>query len=335
MLHALNIVKGAVSVKDLVPVLTHVAVHEGRLHAFNGRLHISAPCPQLKGHSFTVPLAPFVAAVNICEGEPTLHHETQGILRLTGTSGFSATMPTGPIEQFPLMEPEGKKHKTRNMLAVLGALHPFIGEDASRPWSAAIKFQGASAFATNNVVLVEAQAGSTAIPSHLCLPSHAVDEVLRLGMEPLTLGVTANAVVIHYPGGVWLRTALVEDQWPDVKAILKGYLAAGTFVDIPKGLAKAVEQVNGFCPDPKHPYIRLDGDRVATLDGVTQAAVGGLQGPGVGKGVYHADPLLKVLSVAYSADWGRFPRVPWYGEAVAGPEGAKVPLSGVLLGLNL
>jgi DNA polymerase III sliding clamp (beta) subunit (PCNA family) len=333
MLHALNIVKGAVSIKDLVPVLTHVAVHEGRLHAFNGRLHISAPCPELKGYSFTVPLTPFIAAVEVCEGVPKLQH-ADNILTLSGAGSFSASMPTGQVEAFPLAEPEGKKVKVKNMLGVLKALHPFIGEDASRPWSAAVLFDGTCAYATNNVILVEAEVGGSGMP-YLVLPSHAVDEVLRLGMEPQFLSVTPNAVVIHYPFGIWLRTTVVEEKWPDVKAILKGHQEGANAIPIPKSLRKAVEQIRAFCPDPKHPYISFQEERVSTLDGVTRASVGGLEGRGIGKGTYHADPLLKALSVAYSADWGRFPRVPFYGASLASGNSPQIPLSGVLLGLNL
>lgn len=334
MLDALNLVKGAVSDKDLVPALTHLAVNDGRIHGFNGRVHISTPCKELKGFCFTVPMVPFLAAIEACEGEPKImlvEGTDKRMLTVRSAGDFLATIPYGDIQQFPIPDPsKAKKQKLKNLLQALAALRPFIGQDATRPWSASIKFQGCIAMATNNVILVEASLESL-IPT-MALPIFAVEELLRLGRDPTHMTVEPNAATFHYGTGegLWLRTQLFEQPWPDAKAILKAAHEGSKQVKIPAGLLKAVQQVRPFCPDPKFPLIRLQSDPqnvVSTLDGETSASVGGLKGDPVGKGAYHADPLTAALSVALTADWGRFPKVPWVGRS------GEVPLEGVLLGI--
>jgi DNA polymerase III sliding clamp (beta) subunit (PCNA family) len=327
LLDALKIIRGAVSDKDLVPVLTHVAVHEGRLHGFDGRIHISTPAPALKGYSFTVPMIPFLAAVEACDGEPAL--QIGEALIVTGKK-FRAVMPLGKMEAFPMPDMEGKKIKVQGLLAVLKALRPFIGQDAMRPWSAGILFQGGVAMATNNIVLIEAETdrGMELMP-RVALPVFAVDEIIALGMEPQSIAVTENAAFLHYAGRTWLRTVLLEDHWPDAKAILQDCHNGATFKPVHTMLEAAVQQIVPFCPDPKHPVIRFKEGVVSTLDGSISASVGGFGDAGVGLGAFRAEPLLAVLKIAEDADWSLFPRVPFLGSA----EGT--PLSGVLLGLQL
>lgn len=329
MIEALNFVKGAVSAKDLVPALTHLAVEDGRVHGFNGRVHISAPCKQLAGRFFTAPMIEFIAAVEACQWNPhILQVEGKQVLLLRGADGkgFSATLPYGELKDFPIPDiSKCKKTKLKPLLPALAALRPFVGQDATRPWSASIKFQGCIAMATNNVVLVEASLDN--LFKDMALPVFAVDELLRIGIEPTHVTIEPNAAIFYYPGGAWLRTQLFEESWPDAKAILKAAHTGAVRTPIPQALAAAVQQIRPFCVDLKHPLIRLEGDTVSTLEGVTSASVGGLQGDPLARCVFHADPLTAVLSVALTADFARFPKVPWCG----GTE--EVPLSGVLLGL--
>lgn len=324
LLDSLQIIKGAVSTKDLIPVFTHVAVHEGLIHGFDGRVHICAPAPELKGYSFTVPMVPFVAAVETCQGKPQIEVKETSLQITAGD--FKASMPYGPIESFPMADLQGAKRKVQRLLPVLQALQPFIGIDATRPWSAAIRFQGGMAMATNNVVLVE-MAVDPKLPE-MTLPAFAVEEILRLGVEPTHVTVAGGCATLYYPGHIWLHTKLMDQPWPNTAAILQGALGGATLQDIPAGLRAAVEQVRPFCPDAKNPLIQFtQPNTVNTLQGAIRGCVGGLSGAPIGTGTYHAEPLLAVLSVARQADWTRFPRVPFTGMA------EDSPLSGVLLGI--
>ena len=280
MLNSLKIVRGAVSDKNLVPVLTHIAVYEDRVHGFDGRVHISAPAPaQLKDFSFTVPMKPFMAAMEACEGRTLMIDHSDNKLTVNNTDGFLATMPTGPIDAFPIPELGGKKIKVKELLPVLRALRPFIGQDATRPWSAGILFEDTLAMATNNAVLV--QASFHGQMPRVVIPVFAVEEIIALGMEPQSIMLTDNALVLNYPGKIWLRTVLLEDAWPDAKTMLKVCHHEAQYTGLPEGLLTAVQQIQGFCPDAKFPVIRCQGNKVSTADGTTSASVGGLKGAGI------------------------------------------------------
>src|SRR5580765_5634703 len=103
MREAFDLVRGAVSKKDLIPVLTHFAIHEGRVHGFNGRVHISAPALDARAlPSFTVPALLMTAAVDACRGEPQFEVRDSQVHIKDSASSFRATLPTGPIDSFPL-----------------------------------------------------------------------------------------------------------------------------------------------------------------------------------------------------------------------------------------
>jgi hypothetical protein len=315
MLDALNIVKGAVSTKDLIPVLTHVAIDQGRITGFNGRTYISAPAPQLQGLSFTVPAAQFIAAVAACEG-PAEYTQGEGCLGVS-SGDFSATLPTLPIEGFPQPPPPEKRKRWKGgLLPVLRLLRPFVSQDASRPWSAGIAFAGAKALATNNVVLAQAPFPTLATPS-VTLPVEAVDELLRLGLDPLYVSFTASAACFYLPGEVQLWTNLVAEPWPDGALALVGQLHQGAqWTPVPPGLLSAVRRVLPFVADAKAPVVVLGGGSVKTSPGQPACAqVGGFTGL---QGTFRAEPLQLVLEVANQADWTRFPRVPWKGAGVDG-----------------
>lgn len=331
---AFNLVRGAVSKKDLVPVLTHFAIHQGRIYGYNGRILISAPCKELKDFaSCTVPAALLLAAIDACTGNPVLATAANqdGVPRVTVTdagSDFKAVLPAGDIANFPVPVPPAKAKKIKDpLLPVLRLLQPFIGEDASRLWCASIKFQGAVAIATNNVALAVAGLPQGMPLTTCALPVFAVEELLRMGLEPTGIvfeGDDKHALWFLLPGQVWVRTSLVADQWPDAMAILRATHQGATMRPVDPNLAKAVAQCVPFCPDRHVPAIVFDGDQVRTQDGASTARVGGFDA--LAHGTYHATPLQLVLAVATAADWTKAPRVPWDG--ADGLQGVLVGLAG-------
>lgn len=334
MRDVIKLVRGAVSTKGLLPVLTHFAVHEGHVHGTNGRVHLCAPAPEL-AHlpSFTVPAARLLSAVDACVGEPVLHL-TAGHCTVTDSgSRFRARLPVGSVQDFPLVavpKASAKAWKRPGkgcaLLPVLRVLRPFIGEDASRPWCPSISFRGAVAVATNNVILAALPLPKEwpLLPA-FALPVAGVEELLRVGLEPTHAMVEEGAATFRLPGGAWLRCSLLAAEWPDAMAILHSLHEGAKLHKVPTTAKLAVEQVTPFCPNPAHMAVELSGERVSTeTTGEVDAAVEDVTGLR-GQGVYHAKPLLSVLEVATHADWSRYPRVPWRGA-----DG----LQGVLVGLR-
>jgi hypothetical protein len=96
-----------------------------------------------------------------------------------------------------------------------------VAEDASRQWARGILFRGRSAFATNNVVLVEYYLGSE-FPIEVNIPLVAIEELIRINELPESMLLAENAVTFKYSGDRWLRTQVYTTQWPEVNRVLEG-----------------------------------------------------------------------------------------------------------------
>ena len=107
MIETLNIVKGAVANKAIVPVLTHFHIYDGRVQGSNGKLCIDAPLPELSALELTVPAVKFMQAVKACKGTPKLNVTPTGRLSVS-SSTFRALLPLLPAESFPRSRPDGQ-----------------------------------------------------------------------------------------------------------------------------------------------------------------------------------------------------------------------------------
>lgn len=312
MTNPFDIVRGAVSTRDFVPILTHFAVHEGRVHGFDGRVHISAAAPALAGlESFTAPAVPFLAALDACQGlDPTLRVE-DGVVRMKGKR-FRASIPTGDFAQFPLPKDEtGKKRKlSPGLLATLATLRPFVGEAAQQAWSVGVRLENERAVATNNVLIAEVpMKGAWGVCT---VPAPAIDELLRIGLDPTAVMVTAATATFYLPEDAWLRTSLITNPWPNFDRVLNACFLDATLGPVPSGLLDAVQAVAPFVHDGKFPVVRLLDGKVSTTGSGLSAEFSGFSG--LESGTFHVAPLRMMLQRATHADWSRFPRVPWTGE---------------------
>lgn len=309
MLKTLRFVRGAVAEKDLVPVLTHFRVYDGRIQGGNGRLSIDASCLDLKGLDITVPAERFLKAVDGCNGEPKLKITKTSKLSISHKK-FKAILPLGDNESFPMNErSKGMvivSTKTREaLLGMLRALRPFIGVDASRPWACGILLKDGFAYATNNVILCRVP-----IPwkiDSINLPSFAVDELLRIGEIPSCLWIDDTSITFEYEDA-WLKSQLFDLEWPDIEK----FFAAQTTKKVSPLLFESIQRIIPFCPDPKFPVIKFSEEGVSTADGDMMAEVKGIKLPDA---IFRAEPLLAVLSVATHIDFSTYPAPsPWKGE---------------------
>lgn len=244
MLSSLKFVQGAVARKDFVPELTHFRIHGGSIRGYNGMLGLCCPidldldvCPRA---------TPFIKAIQTCQDTIQLHLTPGG--KLSVKSGKFKALIECTTESFPEVEPEGEVVKPDGaLLKTLKKLAPFISEDASRPWSRGILLRGQSAFATNNIVLVEAWLGYT-FPVEINIPRAAIVELLRIGEEPEFLQVTKTSVTFHFSGKRWLRTQTFSTEWPDLGWVLD-VPPASDRLPIPDKLWDALESLDPFTED--------------------------------------------------------------------------------------
>lgn len=297
MLNELLFVQGSVAKKDFQPALTHFHISNGRIQGYNGTLALSSPIAL--DLDITPKAIPFVKALQGCTEAVALSKTPTG--RLAIKSGRYKAFVDCLQNGFPEIRPEGEKVLLPfPVIPVLKTLRTFIAEDASRQWARGILFRGQSAFATNNVILVEYYLGVN-FPHEINIPSTAVDELLRIGEEPTHLLVAEKTVTFCYSGERWLNTGVYSAQWPEVGRVL---------VDNPESLQEVpftledLQPLLAFVDASSHLYF-CDGRIMTSREEGVGASI---ECPGLPeRGVYNFEMLKKVLPIIAKIDFSPYP----------------------------
>lgn len=217
MLKELKFVQGSVGKKDLVPAMTHFRIEGGSVRGYNGTIAICTPIPF---DIDCIPKAePLIKAIQNCEETIMLSLTPTGRLAIKSGS-FKAFIECVQGET-PHVLPEGEVFEVngQELLAAFKVLAPFVGDDASRPFTNGILLDGMSAFATNNAIVVEYWIGVN-FPHRVNVPRQALKEILRVNEPPVSIQCSENSITFHYSEGRWIRSQLIQNQWPDLKPIL-------------------------------------------------------------------------------------------------------------------
>lgn len=302
MKDALHFVQGAVSDKDLVPVLTHFHIKDGAVQGTNGRLTLSAPLDAIG--DVIVPAIPMLKALDACK-QPTVSLTEKSLMIKDGR--FSARLPRS-TDVFPVAAPpEGEQHAVNGIIDALRKLRPFICDDATRLWACGVLFRGGAAYATNNAVLATTEA--PVFERDVILPTAVIDELLRIKDEPDRM-VVGESVIGFYWGERWLKASVLKDEWPPVEDMLPD-----TDLDeIPEQIAEEVERISPFCEDKFFPVIEFNEHGIRTQEGNIAAEISGYAFP---EAKYHAKMLSLVLKHARYADFSA-PPTPWAGDGLRG-----------------
>lgn len=308
---ALKFVQGAVSKKDLVPAMAHFVIEGGHVRAFNGVLAISSP---IDWQFDCAPLAaPMVKAISYCEDVVSLGLTKTNRLRIE-SGPFKAFIDCVEMEALPHQMPEGVVMDLDggSLLNAFKALLPFVGNDASRPWSNGVLLRDNSAFATNNVCLVEYWLG-VEFPFTANLPMAAVAEMIRVGQPPTHAQLSENSVTFHYADERWIRTQLYSTEWPDLSKILG---VSNNVKPVPENLFEGLEYIKPFVNETSTVYF-IDGQlRTHRDDGIGASyQVEGLPD----EGVFRLEMLYKLKDAATQIDFGTYPApMVFYGNQLRG-----------------
>ena len=299
MLEQLRFVQGAVAKKDFLPALTHFVIEDGKVRGYNGTLALCSPIP------FNVSCKPkadvLVKAIANCEETVTMSLTPAG--RLSIKSGKFKAFVDCVDGDTPHVQPEGE-HVAIDGVAMLEALKvvsPFIGDDASRPWSNGVLLLGQSAFATNNITLVEYWTGAT-FPKPLNIPRAAIKELLRINEPPVDVQMTENSISFHFSGERWLRTQLFATSWPDLTRVLNRESAPAP---LDERLFAAIATLKPFTDKMGRILFRGNG-RLATHDDEAEGAGYDIDGFDH-SGVYNIEMLGLLEGVAKTIDWSTYP----------------------------
>lgn len=258
MLKELKFVQGSIAKKDLLPSLTHFRIEDKRVYGYNGKLALSAP---IEFDINCIPKAvPLIKAIDRCEDAVQLGLTPSG--KLSVKSGKFRTYIECVEGETPHVVPEGDEVNIdgQALIEALAALEPLISTDAARPWSNGVLFDNSSAYATNNVVIGQYWLGSP-FPVRICVPRDAVKEMLRIKEAPCRFQMTENSLTVHYEDGRWLRTNLINSQWPNVDRVLSN--PSESCKEIPEEFFTALDSVKPFV-DPKFGRIVLQDGTICT-----------------------------------------------------------------------
>lgn len=311
VLETLRFVRGAISTKSLLPELKHYIIQGGTVCGFNGMIALSSP---IDFDIDCAPLAaPLVQAIGNCGDVTGLGITATG--RLSVKSGpFKAYIDCVDIKDIPHQMPMGEviEFDGKQMLEAITKLVPFVGNDASRPWTNGILLRGQSAFATNNVCLVEYWTG-TALPFTINIPMAAIKEMSRIGSPPTHAQLNSDSITFHYEGGAWLKTSLYETAWPDLSKILD---SPSSPVAVPENLFAAIEHVKPFVEKDNRIYFRNGAVCTSTRDdiGASYDVAGLIDG-----GIYNVNMLNLLKGVAEKVDFTLYPApLLFYGSRLRG-----------------
>lgn len=298
MLTELKFVQGAVARKDFVPALTHFAIDNGVVRGYNGMLALCSPIPfNIKCNPKAGPL---INAIGNCGETVSLSLTLAG--RLSIKSGKFKAFIDCVEGDTPHVSPEGDNVVMDGvaLLQALKVLYPFIGDDASRPWSNGVLLLGQSSFATNNTVLVEYWTGAT-FNQPINLPRAAIKEMLRINEAPERVQMTANNITFHYSGNRWLRTQLLETKWPDLAKVLN---RQSNPKPIQPALFDGLDAVKNFTD--KMGRILFKPGQIATHLEPTEGSSFDIEGF-EHEGVYQIDMLRLLNGPVTTIDWSAYP----------------------------
>jgi len=312
ILKTLRFVRGAVSTKSFIPEMKHFVVKDGTVRAFNGIIAISSPI------DFDVncaPIAePFIKAIDICEDVVSLG--MTGANRLRIQSGkFRAYINCVELEAMADQQPVGDEVGVDGgtLLDAITTLLPFVGNDASKPWSNGILLRDQSAYATNNVCLVEYWLG-VKLPFTVNVPVNALKEVVRIKEPPTHLQINEQSITFHYNDGRWIRSQLYATNWPDQMCDLLG--AESNQKEIPDDFFQSLATLKPFLDEGNRVYF-IDGKlRTSDEEEIGAMAIVEDLPP---EGIYNHHMLSLLAPVAKTADFATYPRpVIFYGGRLRG-----------------
>lgn len=299
MLTELKFVQGAVAKKDFLPALTHFVIENGTVRGFNGMLALCSPIP------FDIACKPkaesLVKAIANCTETVQLSLTPAG--RLSVKSGKFKAFVDCVEGETPHAMPEGEVVAIDGaaLLQAFKVVSPFIGDDASRPWSNGVLLLGQSAFATNNITLVEYWTGAP-MPRPLNIPRAAIKEILRIDEPPVSVQLTENSITFHFTGDRWLRTQLFETKWPDLTRVLNKESKPSP---LDSRLFEALKTIKPFS-DKLGRVVFKGGGKIATHDEETEGA--GFEIEGFDHtGVYQLEMLMLLQNGVTSIDWSLYP----------------------------
>jgi len=247
MRRELDWINDALADKDLVVEMTYYRVAGEEIQATDGRITAGHPWPY--GGEFLIPGKEFEKILSRMPDEPTLQQDGSKVTIKCGRfRGTLETLDEGEWN-YPGVEGDAWEPLTEAFLDTLEALRPFVSDNATRPWATCYALKDGWTYATNNVALAGMDTPSTS-GLNLLLPTFAMDFVLARRSGLTHWMATPNFIAFLWENGAWMRSQLVQGDFPDKAAELVRAAAEEsppTYID--EDFRKAVKGMAELSPD--------------------------------------------------------------------------------------
>lgn len=312
MLDALKFVKGAIVKNASTEAATHYHITNGRVKSYNG---VIALCSPITLDLTASPEATtFMKAIEACDDTTAIHLTKAG--RLSVKSGSFQAYIKCVNSELPYIEPEGDVILLDGeLLPAVKKLLPFVSTSDANQWARGILFRDQSAFATNNVVLIEHWLPYV-FPQEVNVPFEALTELVRIGVEPKQLRVTDRSLTFVYDDDRWLKTSLYDTQWPDIAGVLDNDSEQLPVTD--EFFARIKKLVPFVDRTSNNALIFTNGTIVGTSNNEESGAQADVS-PVAGKGAYNIKHVLLLHPVVNTIDFMRYPQpCLFYGDNIRG-----------------
>lgn len=254
----------------MLPILAFLHVYDDaagqrRAQTGNGRYVVDVPTDL---PVCTVRAERIVAAyVASKDKEPTVKATDANLMVTAGR--VKARIPLSDPAKYPRATPDPKSAPVDGITATLARLQPFIATDASKPWATSVCLKGEHAYATNNAILLRAPS-PIELPFPVNVPHAVIDALKARPSEPTHIGWAHNALTFYYADGVWVRTILIQGDWPT--HVVDQYLSQiGSDWDTPHPDLGLMLGTAAKMSESKLPVVQFTGDALKLTDDAFEA----------------------------------------------------------------
>lgn len=222
---------------------THCIFKGDMLFAYDGSLAIGVPvkadfdaCP----HTETL-----ISALSKCGSEFTISvSETNFVV---SAPEFSIEIPTASQTEMAMVTPDHNIAQVNNAVkfAIVGAAE-LASETAKFAVAASINLGPGTAIGTNRKLILEIWHGVD-LPPNMIIPKRAAATIAKNDAEMIGFGYSGATATFHYADGSFIKTELLNENWPDVSPFLD--LPLRNLWPIPDEFFSALRVVAPFSDD--------------------------------------------------------------------------------------
>ncbi len=319
MLNAIKAVMRCTAPNDAVPILAHVAIVDGHMHAFNGRIYAHSPIKDnpldLDGICLRADmLHAALSALGTTKARAEVDME-HGSLQLTSKK-YRARVPVRPIEDFFIQPIPAKPKGTKldadlDLPGTLNELRGIVGDMPALPWTHGFLIERDYIAATNSSTMARVKAACGIAPTIITLEFAA--ELIAQGAQVTRLLSAGGRITAWLDNSVVLSSVIIDGAWPkSFESVVDPLHKGAKFTPVPEGIAAALQSILPFSADAKTANITMLGDKMELVSSDTASASATVDGLVANKQcAFNAAQLTAVLALCDEWDLSKFPMVPF------------------------